>query len=139
MVAMKKEDISEFGADLEQHCMKEFNYKRSYCWVSPLVGTLMYAPSKVDLYIRWQPNSIVWKDDTLVIARIYLREVRVGHGTRLLNFIVNLADKYHYKKIVIECANDNSSGFARHHGFQMVEKGKSKDWWITTHWVLYLD
>lgn len=126
---MKQEDISSYNIELKEYLMKEFNYKRLYCSVCN--ATLCYNTVKIDLYIRWQPNSKIWKDDTLVIARIGFQEKRKGHGTDLLNFIVSLGDKYNYKKIVIECANDNSSGFARHHGFQQVEN--------TNNWVLYLN
>lgn len=57
-----------------------------------------------------------WKGDTLVIARISFRCPRQGHGTRLLQFLVEQADELGFKQIAIETPSPEEQAFGREFG-----------------------
>lgn len=125
---MKLNDGNKFCNDLNSYILHEFKYKKPPLRLSRFNHTMHCNRVKIDLYLRWQPSSNSWKDDTLVIAIIGFSETRKGHGTRLLNYLLQLANVYNYKQIIIESTNDDSSGFAQKNGFTNV-----KD---TRHWQL---
>jgi GNAT superfamily N-acetyltransferase len=71
-----------------------------------------------DLYFRLNPpEGFDLPEASLVIARMYFKQQKQGHGTALLNFLAGQAIQFGYKHLILECANENASAFARQLGF----------------------
>lgn len=119
--------IHEFCSDLNLFLINQFNYKKPPAKV--YLNTITAYRKKVDLYIRFKIETIIWKNDTLVLARIAFEKKQKGNGRKLLSFLVNHAKKYGYQKIGIEQANEASSMFARKYGFQ--NQSQEKHWIVT--------
>ena len=117
--------IADLCDEFNVYLMNRFGYKRRPATHNR--RTISARLKKFDLYFRFRSSRTPWDVDTLVIARIGFQEVRQGHGTDLIRFIVSLADKYGIKKIGIEETNENSSLFAQKLGFEE----------ITTNYWLY--
>lgn len=113
---MDKIEINCFSDELNKYLLDRYNYKRDVVYVS-LSNNINANRKKFDIYLRWKPDSNYFEKNTLVIARLHFFEIRKGNGTSLLQFFINHSKKYHYEKIMIECANDNSAAFAKKYNF----------------------
>lgn len=115
-------DMEGFCEKLNEYLQTEFEYKRKHAYTSPVSSTLVAHTKMFDLYFRWLPISQSWKNNTLVIARIGFKNTRIGHGTRLLQFLCKQARKFGVEYIGIESANSNSVEFGRKLGFELVSE-----------------
>ena len=125
---MKEHEIEDFCNELNIFLSSRFEYKRAHAHTY-LDGNIIASTKKFDLYFRWKPEHEYCEKNSLTIARIYFDKIKSGYGSELLNFICERANRYHYEKIVIECANSNASAFAKRYGFS---QWKGKDWIIST-------
>ncbi|MTI12132.1 GNAT family N-acetyltransferase [Sansalvadorimonas verongulae] len=123
---MNNQDKQQFCEALNQYLMKRFQYKRKPAYISLQSGLIAAKRKLFDLYLRWLPGETEWGKDTLVIARIHFHQKRVGHGTSLLNFLIEQAPRCKYRQIAIEFANDNSAAFAKRYGFK--NNAGTRDW-----------
>ncbi|UUD64504.1 GNAT family N-acetyltransferase [Pseudomonas seleniipraecipitans] len=116
---------STFAALLKEHLKKRFDYKRLRVSQS-LSRTVFAKTAKYELYFRVTPlaSNHGWDNHTLVIARICFRDQRQGHGTALLQFLVDIAGKLPYTHIGIEQANPDATAFGTRFGFTRYGKGK---------------
>jgi hypothetical protein len=121
---MQELSIADLCEEFNVYLMDRFGYKRRPATHNR--KTISARLKKFDLYFRFRPSREPWDTDTFVIARIGFQDVRQGHGTDLVKFIISLADKYSIKKIGIEETNENSSLFAQFLGFKEVRR----DYWL---------
>ena len=99
-----------------QFLAERFAYKRHR--VNRMYFTLNARMMKYDLYLRvFGHKTDFWPEGTLVIARIGFKNIKKGHGTALLRFLVEHADEVGYAHIAIECANANAQAFGVKLGF----------------------
>lgn len=89
---MHELSIADLCEEFNVYLMDRFGYKRRPATHNR--KTISASLKKFDLYFRFRPTREPWDADTFVIARIGFQEVRQGHGTDLIRFIVSLADKY---------------------------------------------
>ncbi|WP_338524320.1 GNAT family N-acetyltransferase [Pseudomonas batumici] len=119
---------------LREFILERFTYKPRYVqqrvWRS--FGTVSALSRQFDLYFRLfaRPNAICPRD-SLVIARIGFKHQRAGHGHALVKRLVDLAPKFGYRHLAIECANAKASAFAERLGFTPYENRQ--------HWVGSVD
>jgi hypothetical protein len=122
--------LDRFADDIDRYVLNRFCYKRR-C-VTSSGQTVMVNRQKADLYFRFRPTqNIHWPPDSLVIARIRFATQRVGHGTHLLDFLVQLSGKYEYTTIGIERTHDgeNIQNFVGKYGFELFKS--SGDWIVS--------
>lgn len=115
---------------LAEFILDRFNYKARYVqqrlWRS--FGTVSAFTRQYDLYFRMflKPQEF-WPRECLVLARIGFKQQRVGHGRALVELLVDLAPKFGYRYLAVECANANASAFAERLGFTPYENRR--------HWI----
>lgn len=86
--------------ELYDYLKESYGYKTNPAYADAISGVINSRyRGKFTFYLRWQPKSPTWHDDTLVIARIEFQKQRQGHGTRFLQFISNRARTYGYKRL----------------------------------------
>ncbi|WP_044211495.1 N-acetyltransferase [Flammeovirga sp. OC4] len=120
-----KPNISEFKDELNQFLMNRFKYKYPPADYSNRFkkNLIIHNKRKVDIYIRFHMNSyesIGWKTRTLIIARIYFKSIRKGHGTAFLKFLTERCKHYGFDYIGVESINPNSRAFGEKFGFHMI-------------------
>lgn len=108
--------IQNFCDDLNVYIQDNFQYKKQPAYVH--LDTINVKRKKIELYIRFKPDSLLWKNDTIVLARIGFETQRKGNGHNLLSFLVSQAQKYDYQKIGIEQTNEKARSFAEKYGFK---------------------
>lgn len=113
---MDKIEINCFSDELNKYLLDRYSYKRDIVHVT-LSNNINANRKKFDIYLRWKPDTSYFEKNTLVIARLYFSETRKGNGTSLLQFIIKHSKIYKYEKIMIECANDNATAFAKRYNF----------------------
>lgn len=107
----------KLGPYLQQFLAERFSYKRDR--VTRSGCTLNANRVQYDLYLRVLGHKTdFWPEGTLVIARIEFKNIKKGHGTALLRFLVEHADEVGYAHIAIECANENAQAFGVKLGFE---------------------
>ncbi|MET0065549.1 MAG: hypothetical protein ABW076_04310 [Candidatus Thiodiazotropha sp.] len=112
-------NIGPFCKDLDEHLKREFSYKGRI--TTRGLGQTLEAKRKAFwLYFRYPTDNYAGKR-TLVIAAISFREKRIGHGTRLLNYLAYIAPKYGYRFISIENIGESSRAFASKLGFDLIK------------------
>jgi hypothetical protein len=113
--------VQKFSNELNHFLLSRLNYQDG-CNIS-LSGTVCAYSETVDLYLRFPPVSGDWPTDTLVIARIGFNDQRAGHGTSLLQFLVELGGVYGYANIGIEQTHrgDDIQNFVRKHRFRPLD------------------
>lgn len=114
-------EYKELRADIDHYLMKRFKYRRSlvYLTVDNVIATR--RNSRIDLYLRIRKVESLFPADCLIIARLSFSKERVGHGTHFLRFLTEIALKYGFRYIGIECANTKSSTFAKKLGFNSID------------------
>jgi len=111
-----KTEINCFSDELNSYLLDRYKYKRNVVYVS-LSNNINANRKKFDIYLRWKPDSNYFEKNTLVIARLHFFETRKGNGTSLLQFFIKHSKKYKYENIMIECANENATAFAKRYNF----------------------
>lgn len=111
----------ELRADIDRYLMERFKYRKSLVCltVDNIIATR--RNSRVDLYLRIRKVESRYPPDCLIIARLGFSKERIGHGTYFLRFLTEVARKYGFNYIGIECANFKSSAFAKKLGFYSID------------------
>lgn len=79
----------------------------------------MFYKGQDDLYIRFGKYTEV-DEKVIVIARVGFEKTRDGFGTILVSKLIQIAQKYNYKKIQFEAPNSNCIAFANSLGFRVL-------------------
>ena len=106
--------------ELNKYLIDRYNYKRHPA--SYREDTINAKTKQFDIYLRYQSKCVIFDKYTLVIARIGFEKTHSGNGTSLINFFLTNANTFGYTKIGIECANKNSSEFAKKLKFMNIQK-----------------
>lgn len=114
-------EYEELRADIDCYLMERFKYRKPL--VRLTVDNVMSTRrnSRVDLYLRIRRIESRFPPDCLIIARLGFSKERAGHGTHFIRFLTEVARKYSFNHIGIECANDKSSAFAKKLGFYSID------------------
>lgn len=114
-------EYKELRADIDCYLMGRFKYRKSLVCltVDNVIDTR--RNSRVDLYLRIRRIESQFPPDCLIIARLSFTKERIGHGTHLLRFLTEVAQRNGFNHIGIECANDKSSAFAKKLGFYFID------------------
>ena len=114
-------EYEELRADIDRYLMGRFKYRKSLVrlTVDNVIDTR--KNSRVDLYLRIRRVESLFPPDCLIIARLSFTKERIGHGTHFIRFLAEVAHRYGFNHIGIECANDKSSAFAKKLGFYSID------------------
>lgn len=121
--------IKDFCNDLNEYLIQEFKYKIPPARIH--LNTIDVNRKKVELYIRYKTDTLIWQNDTLVLARLAFETRRKGNGRNLLSYFVNQAEKYDYKKIGLEQTNKYATAFAQKYGFKNLSENR--------HWIINVE
>ena len=114
---MDNSELMDFMNALEKFLRARFRYKTQLTSKS-LGPTIRVSRHSVELYLRFKPKHYAQDlDRPLVIAVMHFRQRKKGHGTALLNFLIDLADEFDLGTIVLESTNIASTSFAKKRGF----------------------
>lgn len=114
-------EYEELRADIDCYLMERFKYRKSL--VSLTVDDIIATRrnSRIDLYLRIRRVESRFPPDCLIIARLGFSKERAGNGTHFLRFLTEVARKYGFNHIGIECTNAKSSAFAPKLGFYSID------------------
>ena len=107
-----------FIEKFNQYLMKRHDYKYRPINAKYVRNTISAYKKKFDIYLRLPLKG----NETLVIARIFFQNEKVGHGTSLLKFLAEQSYYGEYKYISIEMVNENSIAFAKKLGFRKINE-----------------
>lgn len=107
--------------DIDRYLMERFKYRKSLVRLTVDNVIATRRNSRVDLYLRIRRSESRFPPDCLIIARLGFSKERIGHGTHLLRFLTEVARKYGFNHIGIECTNTKSSTFAKKLGFYSID------------------
>lgn len=72
-----------------------------------------------DIYLRFgKYNFDVPSEKRIVVARIGFKDKFVGNGTKLLQMLCSLGEKYNFQTLSIECPNPDCQAFMKKLGFE---------------------
>ena len=113
-------EYEELRNDIDRYLMERFKYSKPLVnlTVDNIIATR--RNSRIDLYLRIRRVESRFPPDCLIIARLGFSKERIGHGTHFLRFLTEVARKYSFNYIGIECANIKSSAFANKLGFYSI-------------------
>lgn len=111
----------ELRADIDRYLMERFKYHKSLVYLTIDNVITIRRNSRIDLYLRIRKVESLFPADCLVIARLGFCKERIGHGTHFLKFLIEVARRYGFNHIGIECANDKSSALAKKLGFYSID------------------
>lgn len=114
-------EYEELRADIDRYLMERFRYRKSLVRLTVDNIITTRRNSRVDLYLRIRKVESRFPPDCLIIARLGFSKERVGHGTHFHGFLTEVARKYGFNHIGIECANDKSGAFAKKLGFYSID------------------
>lgn len=114
-------EYEELRADIDRYLMERFKYRKSLVSLTIDNVIITRRNSRIDLYLRVRKIESLFPPDCLIIARFSFSKERVGHGTHFLRFLTEIALKYGFRYIGIECANTKSSTFAKKLGFNSID------------------
>lgn len=114
-------EYEELRADIDCYLMERFKYRKSLLRLTVDNVIATRRNSRVDLYLRIRKIESKFPPDCLIIARLGFSKERIGHGTHFLRFLTEVARKYGFNHIGIECANTKSSAFAKKLGFYSID------------------
>lgn len=114
-------EYEELRADIDRYLMERFKYRRSlvYLIVDNVITTR--RNSRIDLYLRIRKVQSRFPPDCLIVARLGFSKERIGHGTHFLRLLTEVARKYGFNHIGIECVNAKSRAFAQKLGFYSID------------------
>lgn len=108
-------------ADIDRYLMERFRYRKSLVRLTMDNIIITRRNSRIDLYLRIRRIESRFPPDCLIIARLSFSKERIGHGTHFIRFLIEVARKYGFNHIGIECANDKSRAFAKKLGFYSID------------------
>lgn len=111
----------ELRNDIDRYLMERFKYRKSLVCLTIDNVIATRRNSRIDLYLRVRKVESLFPPDCLIIARLGFSKERIGHGTHFLRFLTEVARKYGFNYIGIECANTKSSTFAKKLGFNSID------------------
>ena len=111
----------ELRAAIDRYLMERFKYRKSLVCLTTDNIIATRRNSRVDVYLRIRKVESRYPPDCLIIARLGFSKERIGHGTYFLRFLTEVARKYGFNYIGIECANFKSSAFAQKLGFYSID------------------
>ena len=114
-------EYEELRSDIDRYLMERFKYRKSLVRLTMDNVIITRRNSRVDLYLRIRRAESRFPPDCLIIARLGFSKERVGHGTHFLRFLTEVARRYDFNYIGIECANDKSGAFAKKLGFYSID------------------
>mgnify|MGYP000495405423 FL=1 len=114
-------EYKELRADIDRYLMERFKYRKSLVRLTMDNVIITRRNSRVDLYLRIRRIESRFPPDCLIIARLGFSKERIGYGTHFLRFLTEVARKYGFNHIGIECANTKSSTFAKKLGFYSID------------------
>lgn len=114
-------EYEELRADIDRYLMERFKYRKSLVRLTVDNIITTRRNSRVDLYLRIRKVQSRFPPDCLIIARLGFSKERIGYGTHFLRSLTEVARKYGFNHIGIECANDKSSAFAKKLGFYSID------------------
>ena len=114
-------EYEELRADIDRYLMERFKYRKSLARLTVDNIITTRRNSRVDLYLRIRRIESRFPPDCLIIARLGFSKERVGHGTHFIRFLTEVAKKFSFNYIGIECANDKSRAFANKLGFYSID------------------
>jgi len=116
---MDNSEISDFMSALDEFLQARFQY-RTKLSIKGLGPTISVSRHSVHLYLRFKPKHYaIDLDRPLVIAGMRFHHAKQGHGTALLAFIVEHAQKFDLGTVVLESMNEDSVAFAKRMGFNI--------------------
>ena len=114
-------EYEELRADIDRYLMDRFKYRKSLIYVTIDNVITTRRNSRIDLYLRVRRVESLFPPDCLIIARLGFSKERIGHGTHFFRFLTEVARKYGFNHIGIECANSKSSMLAQKLGFYSID------------------
>ena len=114
-------EYEELRADIDRYLMERFKYRKSLVRLTIDNVITNRRNSHIDLYLRIRKVESLFPPDCLIIARLGFSKERIGHGTQFLRFLTEVALKYGFRYIGIECANMKSGAFAKKLGFNSID------------------
>ena len=114
-------EYEELRADIDRYLMERFKYRKSLVRLTVDNVITTRRNSRIDLYLRIRRIESLFPPDCLIIARLSFTKERIGHGTHLLQFLTEVAQRHGFNHIGIECANTKSSAFAKKLGFYSID------------------
>ena len=107
--------------DIDRYLMERFKYRKSLVRLTIDNIITTRRNSRIDLYLRIRRVESLFPPDCLIIARLGFSKERIGHGTHFLRLLTEVARKYGFNHIGIECANSKSSMLAQKLGFYSID------------------
>ena len=114
-------EYEELRADIDCYLMERFKYRKSLVRLTVDNIITTRRNSRVDLYLRIRKVESRFPPDCLIIARFSFSKERIGHGAHFIRFLTEVARKYGFNYIGIECANNKSGAFAKKLGFYSID------------------
>ncbi|EEY82490.1 hypothetical protein HMPREF0103_2709 [Bacteroides sp. 2_1_33B] len=114
-------EYEELRADIDCYLMERFKYRKSLVRLTVDNIITTRRNSRVDLYLRIRKVESRFPPDCLIIARLGFSKERIGHGAHFIRFLTEVARKYGFNYIGIECANNKSGAFAKKLGFYSID------------------
>jgi hypothetical protein len=125
------EQTERFCGVLNVYLMDRYGYKTLPAKLMP--GFRIHVSrSLVHLYARLRPNTAIWGEDTLVIAKLGFKEIGKGNGTSFLKCLAANAPVLGVKHIGIEQAQSLPMiNFVQKHNFEQT--------CVVSNWIISLD
>ncbi len=120
--------INCLSEEIDYYLRKNFDYKTSVVNCNDFA--INAKRKKFDLYFRYNSPSLLFTQNTFIIARLIFSSTKKGNGTKLLKFLITLSSRYDFKNIGLEHANVDCKLFGEKLGFQSLES--SDDHMIVT-------
>ena len=114
-------EYEQLRKDIDRYLMERFKYCKSLVSLTMDNIIATHRNSRVDLYLRIRKVESRFPPDCLIIVRLGFSKERIGHGTHFLRFLTEVARKYGFNYIGIECANCKSSALAKKLGFYSID------------------
>ena len=114
-------EYEELRTEIDRYLMERFKYRKPLVWLTVDKIIVIRRNSRVDLYLRIRKGESSFPPNCLIIARLGFSKERIGHGTHFIRFLTEIARKYGFNHIGIECANIKSSTFANKLGFYSID------------------
>lgn len=111
----------QLRVDVDRYLMERFKYRKSLVCLTVDNVITTRRNSRIDLYLRIRRVESRFPPDCLIIVRLGFRKERIGHGTHFIRFLTEVAHRYGFNHIGIECTNTKSSAFAKKLGFYPID------------------
>lgn len=114
-------EYEELRAEIDRYLMERFKYRKPLVRLTVDNIITTRRNSRIDLYLRIRRVESQFPPDSLIIARLSFTKERIGHGTHFVRFLTEVARKYGFNHIGIECANTKSCAFTKKLDFYSID------------------